>query len=38
MPKQESAEMSGTGATLAPHSPPATSFADWLKQTIDKRK
>jgi flagellar biosynthetic protein FliO len=38
MQKQESAEMSGTGATLAPHGPPATSFADWLKQTIDKRK
>jgi flagellar biosynthetic protein FliO len=38
MPKQESADMAGTGATLAPHSPPANSFADWLKQTIDKRK
>jgi flagellar biosynthetic protein FliO len=38
MPKQESADMAGTGATLAPHAPPANSFADWLKQTIDKRK
>jgi flagellar protein FliO/FliZ len=38
MPKQESANMDGTGATLAPHTQPATSFADWLKQTIDKRK
>lgn len=26
------------GATLAPHLPAANSFADWLKQTIDKRK
>ncbi len=25
------------GATLAEHQPPATSFGDWLKQTIDKR-
>ncbi len=24
-------------ATLAEHQPPATSFGDWLKQTIDKR-
>jgi flagellar protein FliO/FliZ len=31
MPKQEGA------ATLAPHAPAASSFADWLKQTIDKR-
>jgi flagellar biosynthetic protein FliO len=38
MPKQESADMASTGATLAPHMPPATSFADWLKQTLDKRK
>jgi flagellar biosynthetic protein FliO len=38
MPKQESADVTGTGATLAPHTPPAHSFADWLKQTIDKRK
>ena len=38
MPKQEDAEMSGSGATLAPHSQPANNFADWLKQTIDKRK
>ncbi|MGJ7914666.1 flagellar biosynthetic protein FliO [Massilia sp. LXY-6] len=38
MPKQEGMEH----ATLAPHganaAPPANSFADWLKQTIDKRK
>lgn len=38
MPKQEGAEMGGSGATLAPHSQPANNFADWLKQTIDKRK
>jgi flagellar biosynthetic protein FliO len=38
MPKQESADIPGTGATLAPHVKPANSFADWLKQTIDKRK
>jgi len=42
MPKQEqeqvSADIAGTGATLAPHTQPANSFADWLKQTIDKRK
>jgi flagellar biosynthetic protein FliO len=38
MPKQESADIPGTGATLAPHGQPANSFADWLKQTIDKRK
>ena len=30
--------MSGTGASLTPHSQSANSFADWLKQTIDKRK
>jgi flagellar protein FliO/FliZ len=42
MPKQEQeqerADTTGTGATLAPHTTPAHSFADWLKQTIDKRK
>jgi flagellar biosynthetic protein FliO len=38
MPKQEDAEMSGSGATLAPQSQAANNFADWLKQTIDKRK
>jgi flagellar biosynthetic protein FliO len=41
MPKQESADMASTGATLAQGeataAPPANSFADWLKQTIDKR-
>ena len=26
-----------TGATLHPHQPSASSFAEWLKQTIDKR-
>ena len=26
-----------TGATLHPHQAPASSFAAWLKQTIDKR-
>jgi flagellar protein FliO/FliZ len=34
MPKQEGVEPS---AVLAAHLPPATGFADWLKQTIDKR-
>jgi flagellar biosynthetic protein FliO len=38
MPKQENADMTSAGATLAPHSQPANNFADWLKQTIDKRK
>ncbi|WP_198116625.1 flagellar biosynthetic protein FliO [Massilia rhizosphaerae] len=28
----------GANAALAAHSPAAHSFADWLKQTIDKRK
>ena len=31
MPKQEGP------ATISGHSPPASSFAQWLKQTIDKR-
>jgi flagellar protein FliO/FliZ len=34
MPKQEGVEPS---SVLAAHLPPATGFADWLKQTIDKR-
>jgi flagellar protein FliO/FliZ len=34
MPKQEGAEQS---ATLAGHMPAASSFGEWLKQTIDKR-
>jgi flagellar protein FliO/FliZ len=41
MPRQESAGVhpgGAEGATLAPHAPAANSFADWLKQTIDKRK
>jgi flagellar biosynthetic protein FliO len=40
MPKQEGMDTGadGTHATLAPHTQPANSFADWLKQTIDKRK
>jgi len=28
----------GNNATPAPHAPSASSFADWLKQTIDKRR
>jgi flagellar biosynthetic protein FliO len=36
MPKQEGIDAGS--ATLAPHTPPASSFGDWLKQTIDKRK
>jgi flagellar protein FliO/FliZ len=34
MPKQEGVEPS---SVLAAHLPPASGFADWLKQTIDKR-
>ncbi len=39
MPKQEAASPGGvqSGATLAGQAPSATSFSDWLKQTIDKR-
>jgi len=41
MPRQESdaaGGIPGGTAALAPHGPAANSFADWLKQTIDKRK
>ncbi|MCS0589460.1 flagellar biosynthetic protein FliO [Massilia norwichensis] len=42
MPKQEDmdadADAGDAHAVLAPHAQPASSFADWLKQTIDKRK
>ena len=38
MPRQEGPEAGASGATLAQHTPSANSFADWLKQTIDKRK
>ena len=34
MPKQEGAPIQ---ASLAQHTPSASSFAEWLKQTIDKR-
>lgn len=34
MPRKEGAD---SGALLNPHQPPASSFAEWLKQTIDKR-
>jgi flagellar protein FliO/FliZ len=34
MPKQDSAP---GPATLHPHGPAASSFSEWLKQTIDKR-
>lgn len=38
MPKQEAASPGvQSGATLAGQAPSATSFSDWLKQTIDKR-
>ena len=33
MPRQDS----GAPATLAPHAPSASSFSEWLKQTIEKR-
>ncbi len=35
MPRKESAP--DAGASLHPHQMPASSFAEWLKQTIDKR-
>jgi flagellar protein FliO/FliZ len=40
MPRQDgqNGDTGGAHATLAPHAPAAHSFADWLKQTIDKRK
>jgi flagellar protein FliO/FliZ len=41
MPRQadpNALPLGGDGATLAPHQTPASNFADWLKQTIDKRK
>lgn len=40
MPRQDgqNGDSGGTNAALAPHGPAAHSFADWLKQTIDKRK
>jgi flagellar protein FliO/FliZ len=40
MPRQDvqNNESGGAHAALAPHAPAAHSFADWLKQTIDKRK
>jgi flagellar protein FliO/FliZ len=37
MPRQDGEAGSG-GAVLSAHTPPANSFGDWLKQTIDKRK
>ena len=36
MPKQETGQPQG-GALLHPQLPPASSFAEWLKQTIDQR-
>jgi flagellar protein FliO/FliZ len=38
MPKQEGKDATEPTAALAAHGPSANSFADWLKQTIDKRK
>ena len=38
MPKQDGTDGAAPAATLAAHGPAANSFADWLKQTIDKRK
>ena len=37
MPKGDSGANTGASATLAGHTPSASNFADWLKQTIDKR-
>ena len=40
MPRQDgqNGDNGAENAALAPHAPAAHSFADWLKQTIDKRK
>jgi flagellar biosynthetic protein FliO len=40
MPRQDgqNGDTNTADAALAPHAPAAHSFADWLKQTIDKRK
>jgi flagellar biosynthetic protein FliO len=40
MPRQDvqNGDTHSANAALAPHAPAAHSFADWLKQTIDKRK
>ena len=40
MPRQDgqNGDTNAASAALAPHGPAAHSFADWLKQTIDKRK
>ena len=35
MPRQD--DGAEPAPALHPHQPPAASFADWLKQTIDKR-
>jgi flagellar protein FliO/FliZ len=37
MPKGDSATNTSASATLAAHTPSASTFSDWLKQTIDKR-
>jgi flagellar protein FliO/FliZ len=38
MPRQAGADAgAAAGALLHPHQPSASSFAEWLKQTIDKR-
>jgi flagellar biosynthetic protein FliO len=40
MPRQDgqNGDTNAANAALSPHGPAAHSFADWLKQTIDKRK
>jgi flagellar protein FliO/FliZ len=42
MPRQDGMDTGAPAgeahASLAPHAPSANSFADWLKQTLDKRK
>ena len=37
MPRGEGTAAAAGTATLAGHAPPAATFSDWLKQTIDKR-
>jgi flagellar protein FliO/FliZ len=37
MPAQQGAAAAAANTALHPHQPPASSFSEWLKQTIDKR-
>jgi flagellar protein FliO/FliZ len=37
MPRQDTSVNTSADAALYPHQPSASSFSEWLKQTIDKR-